>query len=243
MRVLSTVKFTALRMLRAYIVLLLLLVVPIIIITVFSFILSGVVTETGEPPINEIALTMVLTFQLFGGSIVMSYIYIDFFTEMKMRIYPLPFNKIMYAFSIMMCGTIFSILLGIVLMTYSQFVLGVTWENWSWAIYIISLMAVLSSIVSLIFTFSVKKFKIAERLSEVYGIGLVVLAGLFFPMPKNAFFDFMGSYGNPLTLSMGAIQQMNQSNSGEAWFQANILLVVAAILFVVMLVVGRRRMT
>ncbi|MGN8648110.1 ABC transporter permease [Gracilibacillus sp. HCP3S3_G5_1] len=243
MRVLSTVKFTALRMLRNYIVLLLLLVVPIILITVFSFILEGAVTEAGVPYTNENAMTLVLVFQLFGGAIVMSYIYNDFFTATKFRLYSIPFNSIMYAFSIMMCGTIFSLFLGVMLMAYTQFVLGVVWEHWIWTIYVLFLMAILSVIVCLIFTFSVKNFKIAERLSEVYGVGFIVLAGLFFPMPENAFFDFFGSYGNPLTLSLGAIDEMNRSNPGEAWFLANILLVAIVILFIVMLMLGRRRIS
>ncbi|WP_026906699.1 ABC transporter permease [Paucisalibacillus globulus] len=241
MRVLSTIKFTALRMIRNYIVLILLLVVPIILITFFSFILSGVVTENGVPYINENAMIMVLVFQLFGGSIVMYLIYHDLFTENKMRMYALPFNQTMYAFSIMLCGALYSILLGILLMVYSQFVLGVIWKNWFWMIYIISLMAILSIIVCLIFTFSVKNYKIAERLSELYGVGFVVLAGLFFPLPRNAIFDFLGSYGNPLTLSMGAIRDMSLTNTSSAWFQANILLGVIAILFMVMLLLGRRR--
>lgn len=241
MRVLSTVKFTALRMIRNYIVLLLLLVVPIILITFFWFILSGVTTETGDPYSLENAMTMVLTFQLFGGSIVMYLIYTDLFTENKIRLYALPFNQTMYAFSIMMCGAVYSILLGIILMVYSQFVLNIVWNNWAWTIYIISLMAILSIIICLIFTFAVKKYTLAERLSEVYGVGFVLLAGLFFPMPENAFFNFLGSYGNPLTLSMGAVREMGQSNFSEAWFQANILLGAIIVLFIVMLILGRRR--
>ncbi|PAV30673.1 multidrug ABC transporter permease [Virgibacillus profundi] len=242
MRVLSTIKFTVLRMVRNYIVLLLLLVVPILLITFFSYILSGVTTETGVPLRDENAMQMVLVFQLFGGSIVMYMIYNDLFTENKMRIYSLPFNQTMYAFSIMLCGAVYSILLGVILMVYAQLVLGVVWGNWVWTIYIISLMAILSIIVCLIFTFSVKKYKIAERLSEVYGVGFVLLAGFFFPMPENAFFDFFGTYGNPLTLSIGAVHEMDQSNLGEAWFQANILLGAIIILFMVMLILGRRRM-
>ena len=242
MRVLSTVKYTALRMARNYIVLLLLLVVPIILITFFSYILAGVMTETGEPLRDEHAMQMVFVFQLFGGSIVMYLIYTDLFTKNKMRMYVLPFNQTMYAFSIMMCGAVYSILLGVILMVYSRLVLGVIWENWVWTIYIIFLMAVLSIIVCLIFTFSVKNYKIAERLSEVYGVGFVILGGFFFPMPKNAFFEFFGTYGNPLTLSIGAVHEMGQSNTGDAWFQANILLGAIIILFIVMLILGRRRM-
>ncbi len=242
MRVLSTVKYTALRMARNYIVLLLLLVVPIILITFFSYILAGVMTETGEPLRDEHAMQMVFVFQLFGGSIVMYLIYTDLFTKNKMRMYVLPFNQTMYAFSIMMCGAVYSILLGVILMVYSRLVLGVIWENWVWTIYIIFLMAVLSIIVCLIFTFSVKNYKIAERLSEVYGVGFVILGGFFFPMPENAFFEFFGTYGNPLTLSIGAVHEMGQSNTGDAWFQANILLGAIIILFIVMLILGRRRM-
>lgn len=241
MRVLSTVPFTALRMIRNYIVLLLLLVVPMIILTVFSFVLSGVFTETGEPYIHVHATIMVLCFQLFGGSIVMHLIHSDLFSAHKIRMYALPFHQGMYAFSIMICGVMYSILQGICLMMYAQFVLGVVWAHWLWVIYMISLVAVLSIIVSLLFTFTISNFKLVERLNEVYGVGFIMLAGLFFPMPDNAFFAFMGSYGNPLTLSLLSIDAMNKSNTGEAWLLANILLGTVVILFLLLFVLGRRK--
>lgn len=241
MGVLSTVKFTALRMLRNYIVLLLLLVVPIILLTVFYVILSGDVAPSGNTYFSETALVQVLVFQLFGGSIVMYLIHHDFITSHRMRIYSLPFSQTMYAFSIMVCGALFSMLLGILLMMYAQWVLGMDWGNWAWMIFIIALLAVLSIIVCLIFTFSVKNYTLAERLNEVYGVGFVLLGGFFFPMPENAFFQFMGTYGNPLTLSIGAVREMQQSRFGEAWLQANILLAAIGVLFALMVVLGRRR--
>lgn len=242
MRVLSTLKYTALRMLRNYIVLLLLLVIPIILITIFSAILSGQVTESGIPYSYQNALTMVLTFQLFSGSLVMYLIHSDFFSAHRLRIRVLPFHQTMYAFSIGMCGVIYSILLGIVLMLYTQFVIGMTWLNWQWILLMITLIATLSCIVSLIFTFAVKNYKLAERLNDVYGIGFVVLAGLFFPLPKIALFDFFGSYGNPLTLSLMSIQAMHDSNVSAAWGYAGIMLAAIALLFMLMLALGRRKM-
>jgi len=242
MRVLSTVKFTLLRMLRNYIVLILLLIVPILLLTIFSIILSGAVTDTGELYLVQPAVSLVLCFQLFGGSTVMYMIHYELFTEHRMRMQMLPFNRTMYAFSIMLCGVMYSVMLGVILMAFTQFALGVIWHHWMWTIYLISLMALLSSIVCLIFMFTVKAYKIAERLSEVYGLGFIVLAGLFFPMPDNAFFKFMGSYGNPLTLSTMAIQAMRLNNTEEAWLQANILLVAIIVLFIVMMAVGRRRL-
>ncbi|RJE90270.1 multidrug ABC transporter permease [Paenibacillus sp. 1011MAR3C5] len=242
MRVLSTIPFTMLRLARNYIVLILLLLVPIVLLTFFSLILSGMKTEDGTPYSDYNALTMVLVFQLFGGTTVMHFIHIDLFTVNRMRMFALPFNKTMYAFSIMMCGTLFSVVLGILLMTYSQFVLGVAWHSWGWVIYLISLMSLLSSIVCVIFASLVKNYKLAERLSEIYGVGFVLLAGLFFPMPKNGLFDFLGSYGNPLTLAIRSVTDRSRGNLSEAWFQANILLAAIVILFIVMLVAGRRRM-
>jgi len=242
MRVLSTISFTMLRLARNYIVLILLLLVPIALLTFFSFVLSGMRAEDGTLYSDRNALTLVLVFQLFGGSTVMYYINHDLFTVNRMRMYAVPFNRTFYAFSIMMCGTLFSILLGVLLMAYSQFVLGVTWHSWGWLIYLISLMSVLSSIVCVIFTCLVKNFKLAERLSEIYGVGFVLLAGLFFPMPKNGLFDFLGSYGNPLALAIGAVTERSQGNLEEAWLQANIILAAIAVLFIVMVIAGRRRM-
>ncbi len=241
MRVISTMKFTFFRMVREYITLLLLLVVPIVLLTVFSFVLEGVTTETGEPLINEQNVIFVLVFQMFGGALAMAYIHTDFFTERKQRIYALPFNQTLYAFSIMVCGIVYSVLLGIVLMTFSEFVFGADWGNWLWAIYIIFLLALLSNIVCLIFTFSVNNFKIAERLSEVYGVGFVILAGLIFPVPENDFFVFVNTYVNPITLAADAIYGMNQSHAGEAWFRSNILLIASGVLFIVMLILGKRK--
>lgn len=242
MRVLSTVRFTMLRLLRNYIVLLLLLAMPIMLLTIFSFVMSGMTAEDGSSYFDETALTMVLVFQLFGGSTVMYFINNDLFTVNRMRMYVAPFNKTMYAFSIMMCGSLFSVLLGIALMAYAQFVLGTAWSNWGWMIYLISLMSVLSSIVCVILVCIVKNYKLAERLSELYGVGFVVLAGLFFPLPKNGLFEFLGSYGNPLALSAGAVIQRSRGNIGEAWLQANLLLAATIVLFIVMVVAGRKRL-
>ncbi|WP_379135937.1 multidrug ABC transporter permease [Paenibacillus sp. sgz500958] len=242
MRVLSTVPFTVLRMLRNYNFLLLYLASPMIMLTVLYMILSGAGNETIEPYITGAATIMVLCVQLFGGSIVMACIYTDFFTAFKMKVYSLPFNQTLYAFSIMICGTFFSILLGVLLMLFTHFALGAEWGNWLWTIYIIALMAILSSIVSLIITFSVRSIKIADRWISVYGLGSILLTKVLLPLPDNAFFEFMGSYGNPLALSIMSIDEMNQAHTGLAWLQATILLTAIILLFMVMLAVGRRRM-
>ncbi|MCK0471753.1 ABC transporter permease [Halalkalibacter sp. APA_J-10(15)] len=242
MRVLSTVPYTIKRLARDYMTMMLLLLLPMVILTVFSFILPDVPGERGFPIMEETAMYMIVGFQLFGGAIVMSYIYMDFFTERRHRIQTLPMNHTLYGYTIMLLGTILSVLLGVILMVFSQYALGVNWSHPLWSIVIISLMAILSSIVCLIFTFTVRNFKIAERLSEVYGLGAFLMAGLFFPMPDHVIIDWFNQYVNPLTISYVAIFDYNGVFEQEVIFQVLLLLGYIVVLFAIMLALGRRRM-
>ncbi|QQK74838.1 ABC transporter permease [Salicibibacter cibarius] len=241
MKELYTMRFTALRLMRAWIVLLILFGVPLVLVTIFSIIL-GDVEEAGTMLRDEINVMMVLAFQLFGGSVVMNYINDDFFTKRRYRIQLLPLNTSVYGFTIMLVGTLYSIILGAILASYTALLWDVDWGNIAWSIFIIALMATLSSIVCLIFTFSVKKFNIAERLSEVYGIGAILLAGLIFPMPDHAVINWVNDYLNPITLSYDAIDAYRNTNLGDAWMNAGLLGGLIVITFITMLLIGRRRM-
>ncbi|WP_078392565.1 ABC transporter permease [Shouchella patagoniensis] len=236
-----TLRFTALRMMRDYITLLLLLIVPLILVTIFSMVLAGAEQE-GMLLLDETSVKMVLLFQLFGGAIVMSYIHLDFFTQMRFRIQALPMNSTMYGFTIMLAGTIYSIVLGLILIVYTSLVFDVEWGSVGWSIFIVSLIALLSINVSLIFTFAVKNFKIAERLSEVYGVGAVVLAGMFFPMPDLALINGINEYLNPLTIAYQSVDAYRLSQMTQAWQSVFTLVSLIVLTFVIMLVVGRRRM-
>lgn len=242
MRELYTIRFTALRMMRDYITMLLLFIVPVVLITFFLFILGDSEQQAGVPAMDEMTITMVLVFQLFGGAIVMSLIHVDFFSERRYRIQSLPINTSLYGFMIMLAGTLYSIILGLLLMVYTIVIWDVNWGNIAWSLLVIGLMAILSSVICLVFTFSVKNFKIAERLSEVYGIGAVILAGLFFPMPDVAVIHWINDYVNPLTLAATAIDHFKAANFLEAWTNAGILAGFIIVFFVIMLATGRRRM-
>ncbi|KMK77924.1 ABC transporter permease [Alkalihalobacillus pseudalcaliphilus] len=243
MRVLQTIPFTFLRMSRDFVTLLLLLAMPIVLITVFYFILGGVTNEAGYPAFYDTAIIMTLVFQLFGGSVVMHFIQEDLLTLRKQRFQISPLNRTMYAFSLALCGTLFSMILGFLLLVYTSMVLNVEWGNWLWVMFVVSLMAILSTIVSLICLFVVTNFKVSERLTEVYGVGFVILAGLFFPMPDHAFFTFINEYVNPLMLSVDAVLYAMQNQMTLAWQSLGILGAWLVVMFAVMYVLGRRRLT
>lgn len=241
MRVLQTIPFTFIRMSRDIITLLLLLAMPIVLMTVFYFILRDVDNAAGYPAFYDTAIIMTLVFQLFGGSVVMHYIQDDLLRTRKQRFYIAPINRTMYAFTLTLCGTLFSLVLGFLLLIYTSMVLDVEWGNWLWVIFVIGLMAVLSTIVSLICLFAVKNYKVSERLTEVYGLGCVILAGLFFPMPDHAFFTFINEYVNPLMLSSDAVLYAIQDEMNQAWQSTGFLGIWILLTFVLMVVLGRRK--
>ncbi|QQK78967.1 ABC transporter permease [Salicibibacter cibi] len=240
MKELYTMRFTAMRLMRAWVVLLLLFAVPLVLITLLSVVM-GDAQEDGMLLRDEINVMMVLAFQLFGGSVTMNYIHEDFFTERRYRIQSLPLNTSVYGFTIMLVGTLYSIVLGTILVGYATLAWNVDWGNIAWSILIIALMATLSSIVCLIFTFSVKKFNIAERLSEVYGVGAILLAGLIFPMPDHALINWVNEYINPIMLAYEAIDAYRNANLGDAWMNAGLLVGLIVITFAIMLLIGRKR--
>ncbi|WP_404293996.1 ABC transporter permease [Cytobacillus kochii] len=241
MRVLRTIPYTVIRMSRDYITLLLLLVVPIILITIFYFVLGDLKNQYGDPAFYDTAQLMTLVFQLFGGSIVIAHIQDDLFSPRRQRLMVAPMSRPFYALSISLCGMLYSIFLGFLLFLFTGIGLKVEWGNGFWVMYIIGLLAVLSSLVSLILIFAVKNFKLAERLSEVYGIGCIVLAGLFFPIPNYTVITFINEYLNPLLLAANAIGYAQSNLFPDAYIYMIRLGVGIVITFIIVFVLGRRK--
>ncbi|MCM2674891.1 ABC transporter permease [Alkalicoccobacillus plakortidis] len=239
--ILPTIKYTGVRMIREYIGMLLLFVLPLVLISIFHLILGDLQNE-GLRVFDSVAISMVLAFQLFGGSYPMGYIQEDLFTHRKWRLKSLPINRSLYAFSVMFTGAIFSILQGFAIVLITYFAFGVDWGHFLWALFVISLLSTLSSLVCTLCALVTTNFKVAERLSEVYGIGSIVLAGMFFSLPDNAFFHFMGTYGNPLSLAQTALfEQINNGDFADIWVAILILATAIVVCFVVAILIGRRK--
>lgn len=244
MRILNTVPYTLKRLSKDYIALLLLLILPIALISVLAISFGDSVDKNGTPLIQSIAITMVLSFQLFGGGLVMNLIHVDLFKERRYRMQTLPIDHSLYGFSITVVGTLFSFILGVILMGYSSFVFDVNWGNLLWVTFVIGLIATLSSIVCLIFTFTMKNFSVAERLTDVYGIGsiLLLIAGMFLPMPDYAVIEWINDFVNPLSITQSAILDHKAGDMQNAWLNVAILAGWIIGTFLVMLPLGRRRM-
>lgn len=198
--------FSLRRMTRSFIAIILLIIVPIALISVLGLV-SGYIShsEHGRPPMDWLAVSFVLSFQLFGGAYTISYLKEDLLSPRKWRIYSLPIQVDTYSYSIVIASTIFNMLFGLFNILFTSFVYGVQWGNLFWVLVVLLAISLLTQIVCFIFVLAFRSSKLAERMSEVYGIGSMIFAGMMFNLPEGSFFNFMSTYGNPVSLGQNAI--------------------------------------
>lgn len=194
------------RMLRGYISLILLMVIPIALIAVLELLVGNAVDhKLGIPVIDEIAVTMVIIFQLYGGIYTMEFIRKDLLSPTKWRMRSLPYGVHQHAFSIIFSCTIFSALQGLVMVYFTKWVYHVNWGNIGLVMLVLFVISILTQLVYLNLAIGVKNYKIADSLAIVYCLLSVGLAGVWFPMPDIGILNFLTKYGNPLSLGRNAI--------------------------------------
>ncbi len=232
-------------MLRSYIGLFLLTVVPLCLISVLGMVSGHVAGEEGQSisSMTWLSVSFMISFQLFGGAYTMSYMKEDFFTARKWRMYSLPYRAHVHASSLLIASMLFNVLQGLFIVLFTQWVYGVNWGNIGWVLLVILAVSLLSQLVCMILVLTVRNFKIAERLSEVYGIGSMVFAGMIFPIPTTGFFDFMSTYGNPVSLGQNAIFGMITGEEIDKMFLSiGLLFAASLVLALVATFVGRRKL-
>ncbi|TDQ40889.1 ABC transporter [Aureibacillus halotolerans] len=238
----SLLLLTFKRMLRDYIGVSLLVVLPIGLISLIGLVAGYMAIPEGIPVMDWLSISFVLSFQLFGGAYTMSYLKEDMFSPRRWRIMSLPLRIDLYSFIIVTASTCYSMVQGLSIVLFTHLVYGVHWGNILWLLVVLFLISLLSQIVCLICLLTVKSFKLAERLSEVYGIGSMVFAGLIFGLPNNGFFTFMNTYGNPVSVARHAILEMLDGVASQAALFAVLLLAASLLLFPVTAWLGKRRL-
>lgn len=238
--------FSLLRLLRDYVGLVLLLVAPLVLISIFGMIpdyVSGKIN--GRPILDLLAVSFVFAFQLFGGAYTMDLLNQDLLSARKWRIYSLPISINQYGNSLFLSSTLFSMLQGLVLVLFTQWVYGVEWGNLIWVTFVLLAVALLSQLVCLLLVLSIKSNKLAQRILEVYGFSSMIFAKIFFiTLPENAFSDFMNYYGNPISLGRNAIFGMvDGKDATTALLCVGVLFALSIALVLVAIPIGKRRMS
>lgn len=240
---LHLIRFSLLRFLRSYVGLLLLMAVPLCLITVIG-IATGQMGNDGEgrTGMDWIAVSFVLSFQLFGGAYTLDSINEDLFRERRWRIRSLPLRIDVYGYSLLAAGTVFSALQGFVLVLFTAWAYGVNWGSLWWVMLVILAVSMPSQLVCLILALTVRHFKTAERLSELYGIGSMVMAGIMFNLPDTPFFRFLSTYCNPISLGQNAVFiRAHETDHTVAYVSVGLLAVASVLLAAVAALLGKKR--
>ncbi|MBP1969084.1 ABC-2 type transport system permease protein [Virgibacillus natechei] len=237
--------FAGKRMLRGYIGLVFLMLLPLAIITVNGFAMGDmVVDDSGRRGMDVIAVGIVIGFQLVGGFYTMEYMKEDLFTNFRWRMQSLPLKLHVYAYSILTASTLFSAINGFVIVLFTHWVYGVEWGNIGWVVLVLILVSLISQMVFLTAVLGFRKYRFAELTGYAYVFIFMILAGYFFvPIPDAAIFDVINKYLNPLALGETAIVNvMMGEDISEAVWSAGLLLLGSVIIGLIAMLIGRRRL-
>ena len=237
-------RYSLLRLSRSYLAMALLVLTPLGLISVIGLV-SGQIGASGEgrTGMDWIAASFVIGFQTIGGSYTLHYFHEDLFRPFKWRMRSLPLRIDAYGYSLLLASTLFSAFQGLVLILFTDWVYGANWGPLPWVMLVVLTVSFLSQLVCLLLVLTARRFKTAERLSEVYGLGSMLLAGIMFPLPNTPFFDFLSTYGNPISLGMNAIFAMaHETDKAPAYVFLGLLLAATAICAGAAALLGRKRL-
>ncbi len=232
------------RMLRGYLGLAILVVLPIVVISVIGLVARDHFDETlGLPGMDVIALINILAFQLFGGNYTLEFLREDLFSAKKWRMYSLPYPVHLHAISILISSALFSALQGFVIVLFTHWVYNVNWGNLWLVLGLLLLFSTFTQMVYLLIALGIKSEKLGERLGEIYGLGSIALAGVWFSMPDIGIFNFLTMYGNPLSLARNVmLHVMTGRFQYEAILSLGILVVASVVMLAASAFLGRRRL-
>ncbi|MDT8861848.1 ABC transporter permease [Alkalihalobacillus sp. MEB130] len=233
------------RLFRNYIGMSILLLLPIALITVLGLIADNAVDDTlGIPMKDQVAVSMMLSFLLFGGFFTMEYVKEDLLSSMKWRMYSLPYPSHKHAYSILISCTLFNVLQSFLIVLYTLFVYDVNWGNLVFVFIILLTVATVVQFVFINFVLGVNHYKTAERLGTGFGLACLMVSEMWFPLPEGPFFQFLSMYSNPFALGQNMIlATITGENIDKAIISFIILLVSAIVLAISGAYFGRRKLS
>lgn len=193
------IRFYALRVAKDYIGHIILIGLPVALIT-----LMVLINQDIEPniPTGELAtiigLVYIVMFQWFGSAYTFEGIEHDFFTPFKDRLRAAPINPVKFVIANIVSGLLTSYLQTVVIVFYVMIVYQATIPNLFFVLIVLLLGSMLAQLVAALCILWLKKASKAQALVTVFIIMSMLVAGLFVPLPSNAFTEFLATYSSPL---------------------------------------------
>jgi len=200
--------------------------------------------EDFVPDITGAAIAIMLMFQFFGGSYMNDWIYEDFRSDRRWRLFSAPISQNGIIFSALIASWIVSILQGSIIMVVSGIFLGANWGNIWMPVLTVLIVSAMSQFMYILIALLTSKKKTTEAIASVIIFAMMIAGGFFFNLGvENSFIDFIEGLYTPLTLAVGAIANSGAivSDISRAMRDVGILSAVLVVLATVTAFVGRRR--
>jgi len=193
---------------------------------------------------THLSIHMMILFQLNGGLMLLDFLNHDFLQAMKWRLRSSPFPTHTLVFAAVGASTVFSFLQGLLIVAITALFLEAYWGNLLVTCLVILMVSLTSQLLLMTIFFFVRSISITETLSWAISLSMMVVGGVLFPMPQNAFFTFMERYGTPYALARTAIIAAGifEPSTVNLWLGLGGLAASIVVLGAVVVVLGRRKL-
>ena len=210
-----------------------------------------------------VAHAMILSFQFFTSTMMVSFLYNDFKKDMRWRLKAAPHKTSTFLFPAFAANWLFSLIMGVIAIVLSAILFNVYWGN----LFVLAAVLLLVSLIAVFATFLIYLLtdsdKTANAMTYVVSFGMMILSGFMIPLQlfgDNFIITFLRTYGTPLSLGTSAIFNASRLNDPrlanifgagavgdggmeEALLRIGILAGMALVLAVITFIIGRRRVS
>lgn len=199
---------------------------------------------------THIAIMFMVTFQFFGGNVLLDHIHADFRGDRRWRMFSMPVKTNDYVFGILAACFVFCIVQGVLLIGISAVFLDVYWGN-PWVLF-----ATLLACAGLAQLLYMLLFLLFPKKSTVEGLAQVIIFAMMFASgwiginidgtagsTGTAFNNFFTQYGTPISLARNAITNSGflGNDMNKAVLSVGILYVLLIVLAVVVALIGKHK--
>lgn len=221
-------KFYTLRSARDIFCHIILILLPILLISFFSYIYSRYNIAAVTPLLT---IGFALTFQIYGSALSFETLGQDFLSPMRNRLLATPANPVKIVLSILFSGIIVSFLQTFVVLIFSATILYIKFNNLFLILLVMLISVVFNQLFGCIILFLSKNVKTANSVTTLYGIVAPILAGLYFPLPDNIIINLFEKYLTPMALAQTAILGVMDNNLKNIAIGTIPLIILSLILF------------
>jgi ABC-2 type transport system permease protein len=224
---------------------LILICFPVLLIVFFNFIFSGAMLQIDmqDAPLSYLTVLTIgfaLTFQIYGASVSFEVLGEDFFTPRHDRLLASPAEPRSIVISTLTVGCLVSFVQTLVVLLFASFVLKADLGPLHLSLPIFLLSAVFNQLLGTVILMLSRSVKTSNSILTIYGAIVPMSVGLYFPLPRNLFFDLLKRYLSPMALANSAVLEVMEGNSRDVVIGVGVLFLMSLGLYIALRPLVRR---